>query len=297
MRSPANRIAVLALLAAAACGGDGGGGDGNPGVDAAVDGGGDPVDAAGDGWSRRRALSFVGDDDNTFLERREPTLRADELELYYRHRALAVVFRGVRATRSDPWSTPERVTAIETGRYQITPKLSADGRSLYFASDGPAEGSADVWVSTRASVDAPWGAPDPVPALNSDGHDLGASPCLGATRFVLESNREGAYGLYEVAGGETRPILVGVTAHYPYVTEDCLTLYVSAPVDGAQAIHVSRRASVDAAWSTPEVIEELRDATFDFEAPWASAAGDHLVFVDSGFRGEPINDFLVESFR
>jgi hypothetical protein len=58
----------------------------------------------------------------------------------------------VRESVFDEWDTPSRVIGINTGANELTPFLSADGRTLVFASDRldpNARGGVDLYVSTR----------------------------------------------------------------------------------------------------------------------------------------------------
>jgi len=84
------------------------------------------------------------------------------------------------------WSAPVNLgPTINTTSNELAPAISPDGLSLYFDSDRPGgSGGRDIWVSQRATVSAPWGAPvnlgtivnsgtdDANPALSTDGHWL-----------------------------------------------------------------------------------------------------------------------------
>jgi len=272
-------------------------GDDTSNADATTDGAADATaDSGPPVWSE--PVPVMIDDEASFQFRTDPTLSTDELELYYVHRSTSKPFRATRASRTDPWGMPQEVTAIATGNYQTTPRLSGDGRRLYFSSDGPSHVPADVWMSSRQTVTDPWGSPAIVPELMSGGNDLRATPCLGATRFIFESDRDGSYALFELAGGTVRPVETGMVGTYPFVTEDCLTLYFVAAVGSTRTIFVSQRTSVDAAWAMPQLVEEIHRDGIAHIAPWVSGAGDHLVFVDAGLvlGGSP-DRVLLESFR
>src|SRR5206468_2041451 len=84
------------------------------------------------------------------------------------------------------WSTPVNLgPVINTAGDENRPAISKDGLSLYVSSNRPGGfGGLDLWVSRRASVDAPWGPLQKLgPAINSysaesaptfspDGHHL-----------------------------------------------------------------------------------------------------------------------------
>src|SRR5262249_39910288 len=84
------------------------------------------------------------------------------------------------------WSEPVNLgPVVNSPLSDFAPALSPDGLSLYFDSrrDG-GFGARDLWVSRRATVTGPWGAPvnlgptinspvdDHHPALSADGHRL-----------------------------------------------------------------------------------------------------------------------------
>ena len=90
------------------------------------------------------------------------------------------------ASYSD-WSAPVNVgPPVNTAFAELIPAVSKDGLSLYFQCFNCPEnlGAADIWVSQRASVDAPWGPPRNLgptvnsaftegdPTLSRDGHRL-----------------------------------------------------------------------------------------------------------------------------
>jgi hypothetical protein len=91
------------------------------------------------------------------------------------------------AQKYSPWSTPVNLGPLINSAFSDQgPAISKDGLSLYFTSDRPGGlgGPFDMYVSQRASVDDPWGAPmnlgptvntifdEGNPALSRDGHLL-----------------------------------------------------------------------------------------------------------------------------
>ena len=95
------------------------------------------------------------------------------------------------------WSAPLNLgSVVNSPSMDYGPALSADGLSLFFASDrrGPV-GNTDIWVTQRATATAAWGAPvilggaintaatEGVPALSTDGHWM-----------FFASNRAGGVG-------------------------------------------------------------------------------------------------------
>jgi hypothetical protein len=91
-----------------------------------------------------------------------------------------------RAPPGHPWEPPENLgPAINTGAFEAFPTPSADGNTLYFnrstAWDSP---DSDIWVTTRANEDEPWGAPERLPEpVRGPGADF--APAISADGLTL----------------------------------------------------------------------------------------------------------------
>lgn len=117
-----------------------------------------------------------------------------------------VVASAVGATMSEPsdytpWTPVLSIEQMPPGAHATfnsqfqdgCPAPSRNGLTFYFASnrDGEVQGDLDIWVSRRASVDEPWGAPE----------NLGFPVNTGADEFCPGPTRDG-HGLLFVS---TRP--------------------------------------------------------------------------------------------
>jgi Tol biopolymer transport system component len=233
----------------------------------------------------------------------DPTLSADELELYFSLFDMTTqkdLQRAVRDTTGDPWGPVSPVITLDTVYSDGTPRLSADGRTLYFASDRPGGlGVDDIWASIRASATAPWQTPANVTAINSAGNDRTATPCAGGGEFALASDRGGATSdLYEAVGALVTPIVeLGSDADQelgPFITEDCRTLYFSSNRAGTYDLYVATRDSAGDPYGAVERIGELSTDTDDEMDPWVSPDGHHIVFSSVPPGGD---SDLMESFR
>jgi hypothetical protein len=132
--------------------------------------------------------------------------------------------------------------------------------------------------------------------LSSAADDRTPSPCLGDTRFVLYSTRNGAAELLELVSPQAAAVIdVGTLSPVsPFVTSDCLTLFFAGLAAGAAEfdLYVMHRPSLSAAWTAPERIEELVTASNESD-PWLSADGRHLLFSrDTAGAGD-----IWEAFR
>lgn len=99
--------------------------------------------------------------------------------------------------RFSGWSTPTNLgPTVNSAGIDFTPEISRDGLSLYFASIRPGGfGATDLWVSQRARVDAPWGAPVNLgPTINSPGPDAAPFLSRDGHRLFFASARPGGFG-------------------------------------------------------------------------------------------------------
>lgn len=107
-----------------------------------------------------------------------------------------------------PWSPAGRIEDVPPGAHPDfnTPSLdgcpfiSRDGTTFFMASDRPGGlGGIDIWMSTRDTVNDPWGAPVNVGApVNSAANDFCPTLASDGTRFFFVSTREGGCGLGDI---------------------------------------------------------------------------------------------------
>lgn len=113
------------------------------------------------------------------------------------------------------WSSAVRVESIPgtdpnfNGPYlDGCPFISRDGKTFYMAR-GPqygGSGGIDIWVSTRESTDAAWGAPVNVGApVNSAANDFCPTISRDGHEFYFVSNRQGGCGGDDVYTTRLRP--------------------------------------------------------------------------------------------
>jgi hypothetical protein len=94
-----------------------------------------------------------------------PSLSADGLSLYFgSNRSDGYgnydLWVSTRKSTDAPWEPPVNLGAKVNGPYYDNhPSISADGLSLYFDSMRPGGLGYDIWVTTRATLNSPWGTP------------------------------------------------------------------------------------------------------------------------------------------
>jgi len=120
----------------------------------------------------------------------------------------APVATRAQATRSDfgaqapaEWSEPVNLGApINTAAIESAPALSADGLTLYFASDRRGGfGGTDLWVSHRATPESPWETPVNLgPGINSADVESGPSLSIDGHLLFFQSSRPGGEGSNDI---------------------------------------------------------------------------------------------------
>jgi len=106
-----------------------------------------------------------------------------------------------RDTKDDAWGTlvnlgPPINTSANDGR----PSMSSDGLTLFFRTDGPGGfGGADIWLTTRATTNDPWGEPTNLgPTVNTSSWECGPSISGDGTTLYFHSNLGGIWGIWQV---------------------------------------------------------------------------------------------------
>lgn len=95
------------------------------------------------------------------------------------------------------WSTPAQLPRINTSTVESDPWLDASETVLYFTTDRPGgAGGLDIWRATRASKGAPFTAPTPVSAINSDADEADSWLSPDRTEIYFSSNRSGSWDIY-----------------------------------------------------------------------------------------------------
>ncbi len=103
---------------------------------------------------------------NSSADDASESISADGLELFFASyrpggEGDADLWVTTRATDSNSWGAPVNLgSTVNSSASDWGPSIPANGLELFFVSERPGgEGGRDLWVTMRASVSDPWGAP------------------------------------------------------------------------------------------------------------------------------------------
>ena len=149
----------------------------------------------------------------------DPCLSEDELTLLFvssrpGSSGFFDIWMTTRSTIDAPWSNPVNLEVVNSGSWDMDPSLSKNGLELYFCSDrSDGHGLFDIWIATRETLYAEWGAP------------VNLSPLINTSR----------------------------SEHSPCISSDGLTLFFCRGISYSTAnLWIARRNTLDSAWKEPK---------------------------------------------
>ena len=191
------------------------------------------------------------------------------------------------------------------------PSFTEDRLELYFESNrAGGAGSTDLYVSTRSSVDDPWGPPRALTELNTSARDNGPGVSADGLRLWFSSARPGGQGGEDIwlstrpnrgsAWRSPNPVVELNSPEgdqLPCVADDGLTILFSSTRPGGAGgfdIYIARRADVGAPWQSVEPLTEV-NTPFDDTRPQLRAGGLELYFSGIGLDPTANSDLVVAS--
>jgi hypothetical protein len=230
-------------------------------------------------------------------------ISADGLSLYFDSNRFGGsggfdIWVATRKATDEQWGAPVNLGPIMNTVYEeFDSNISADGLSLFFASDHPGgSGDFDLWVARRNTTDADWDVPVVLgPIVNSQYDDDGPSISADGLSLYFSSNRPGGYGQTDlwvttrstVNGAWSEPVNLGWTVNSslwearPNISADGLTLlFGSNQLDGAVLcdLYMARRETTQETWGTPVKLSSAVNSSDDEDWPCISADGRTLFF-------------------
>ncbi|MHC4071953.1 MAG: LamG-like jellyroll fold domain-containing protein [Planctomycetota bacterium] len=182
-----------------------------------------------------------------------------------------------RQSVHDPWGPPANLQTVNSSYREAFPSISPDGLTLYFSDyfygpDRPGGlGGHDLWASTRASRNDPWGTPVNMGApFNSSSHDVSTTISHDALTFIFASNRpsgSGGHDLWMCARPSVQdawgpPINLGPTVnsgsndYYGNLSPDGLVLFFESNRGGSYGGWMTMRRTVNDLWEPPLPLPE-----------------------------------------
>jgi serine/threonine protein kinase/Tol biopolymer transport system component len=173
-----------------------------------------------------------------------------------------------RASPEDDWGPPENLgPAVNSASMDQGASISGDGLELYFFSDRPGgHGSADLYVTRRATRTSPWGPPTNLdPPVNSSYVEIGTSVSSDGLELYLSSDRPGGLRLLDIYVSKRattsdpwgEPVNLGPAVNSPFpeyspcLSPDGLLLLFTGYRPGGFGnfdLWMTRRASRTASW-------------------------------------------------
>jgi hypothetical protein len=248
-----------------------------------------------------------------------PSLSSDGLELYFvsdRPGALGGpgdqdIYIVRRHSVNSAWGEPARVPPpVSSSFFDITPTVSLDGLSLYFASNRPGPFSSpwpDLWVSHRESANHAWGAAVNLGAgvntplfegsvdVSPDQRSLffaGVTPDFVFDIFL--ATRHSTDEPFSARVKLPPPINSEGHDYGPALTPDGHTMFFSSGVDNPFApgainhLYVSERQNDRAPWGPRIYLDTLNCPTCFGGLPTIRASGREICWM--GDRGDSFGD-------
>jgi hypothetical protein len=226
----------------------------------------------------------------------DPTLTADELELYFSSNPNTDwdIWLVQRASSADLWGTPAKVDELSSASLDETPEVSADGLTIYLASDraGGVVAGEHLWVSHRATRADPWS--QPVPVTDFTGGDADLSPTLQREQLMMSfaSQHGGDWDLYITTRQSTAdpwgpPTALTELNSTAYDWDPALyrggnsIVFASRRLNTLNSLFHATRASAAESFSAPQPATEL-NVPGNAADPWLSDDGHHIVFDSRG---------------
>jgi hypothetical protein len=200
------------------------------------------------------------------------------------------IWVSTRPTADSPWYEPVNLgPTVNSSARDMGPKTAPDGLTLYFHSMRPGGvGGEDIWVTTRATKDAPWGAPVNLGAnVNSMGNDGEATISPDGLALFFNSDRPGGSGNYDL-WVTTRPSVRhpwGLPRNLgPSVNSSTIEWCGSISADGTTLYFVSDYPQT---WGPCSVYQTTLTPTVDFNGDGKVDGADLRIMVENWGTDEP----------
>ncbi len=133
---------------------------------------------------------------DTAADEHQPFLTDDALYFVSDAAGDPDLYRAPRISRASFGAAARIEELSRSGTVEADPVVSFDGLTMYFASDRATAGDLDIYVATRSSALAPWGAITRLPDLSSTVTDGPSWESVDGCRLYLSSAKLGTPDVY-----------------------------------------------------------------------------------------------------
>jgi len=229
-------------------------------------------------------------------------LSPDELSAYFQRLDLGRwnLYAAHRSSRSEPFGAPIALSTVNSPAGDMDPWISSDGLTLWFASDRVQNQGSHLYVATRTTTLAEFGAPGlaaNVNASNAELSELQPFVTAGGEELWFASNRSAGadweiYRALRTPTGFGMPAIVAELASststdwLPMLSADRLTVYFSSsrPGTGTKGnldVWTARRSTVNDGFPPPVLADELNTPGGD-RVTWLSGDGCRIYGSSDG---------------
>jgi Tol biopolymer transport system component len=218
------------------------------------------------------------------------TLSANTLELFFAISGTngKDLFVTTRPSATGAWTPPDALPFNTAMFSEETPRLSADDKTLYFASNRGGTGALDIYKVTRAAPGMNiWSAPQMIASVSTTpGAEKWFMPC-GTDRYIMvRSVGMGDSDLVEgtIGGAAPAPITeLNSTGNETgtFVSPDCLSIYFASTRVTPTKLYRSQRAAITMPWDAPTPVNDfpITGGDGNQEDPWMSSDSRTFAFV------------------
>jgi WD40-like Beta Propeller Repeat len=270
----------------------------------------DGGDASAEAWVPFGAVTLFAPLASLTASQADPTMTADELELYFSSNPKTDwdIWLVQRPSKTGAWGTPSKVVELSSAYLDETPEVSADGLTIYLASERPPGSltAEHLWVSHRKLRTDAWDPP--VQVTDFVGGDKDVSPSLQEAQLVMvfASLHGSDWDLYQTTRASTNglwgtptPLTELNSPQFdwdPALYQDGRSIvFASRRLNTTNSLFYASRLTVTDKFSTPQPATELN--VNDDADPWLSNDGTHIVFDSrrAGAGNGPIK--IYEAYR
>jgi Tol biopolymer transport system component len=245
-----------------------------------------------------------------------PTISADEKTLIFTATRDPVteqedLFISKRARPQDPWGEAEAIgsTINDAVASEFSPRLSHDGKALYFGSNRAGGfGASDIYVATRQSPNHPWSWPQNLgPLINTEAFEAFPTPAADGNTLYFErsttvaspdadiwvTTRANQREPWSIPQRLAAPVNGPDADFSPSISTDSLMLYFASVRTGNIGfadIWVSTRSSLSDPWGAPKNLgPNINSSSSLTLGPFITANGKSLYFMSTrtGGLGQP----------